>query len=387
MIAPNRTLTWLAAGLLLVMTGRPAMAGSPPSFNNFAGAIDDFEWFAPPDVSSYGDGPQMSTGFFFQAEALCWTIQGPDTSWIGVPPPNFRNVTYNGTSINGILESTSNNADLATRATGGGRFEFGYMNDQNGWEGSVVQLQGCTQTFYPNNAGVLFDDPQGLLVNPNLLPLPTIWRNLIVEDRVDVWTAELLYVRRFRPTHHDRVFELLMGARYIQFDEKYNVTGYGSPVLNTVSSESQWDTDANNHIIGPELGLRIKKKTGRWMLNAEGRFVAGFNQQSFSQQHQLMNLPIGPNGVGQPRTGFGDGGYNSATADEFSPVAELRLELRYQLTNSLSAHVGWNGMWMDGIARAPNMVKYEVPYMGFNMAENRQDVLIQGISVGFDFNR
>ena len=73
--------------------------------------------------------------------------------------------------------------------------------------------------------------------------------------------------------------------------------------------------------------------------------------------------------------------------DEWSPVAELRAELRFQVTRSVSLRAGWTGTWVDGIARPSNMVNYEVAYMGINGNGNRQDVFINGLTLGIDVNR
>jgi hypothetical protein len=44
-------------------------------------------------------------------------------------------------------------------------------------------------------------------------------------------------------------------------------------------------------------------------------------------------------------------------------------------------------MWLDGIARASSMINYTVPAMGINMADNREGVLLNGLTLGFDVNR
>ena len=57
---------------------------------------------------------------------------------------------------------------------------------------------------------------------------------------------------------------------------------------------------------------------------------------------------------------------------EFSPVVELRLEGRYQITRAISFHAGWTGIWMDGIARASSVIDYTVPAMGIDLTDNRK---------------
>jgi hypothetical protein len=44
-------------------------------------------------------------------------------------------------------------------------------------------------------------------------------------------------------------------------------------------------------------------------------------------------------------------------------------------------------MWLDGMARASNLVEYRVPDMGIDMSRNKEGVFINGLTVGFDVNR
>ena len=78
---------------------------------------------------------------------------------------------------------------------------------------------------------------------------------------------------------------------------------------------------------------------------------------------------------------------NSAFLQEFSPIVELRLEGRYQITQALSFHAGWTGMWIDNIARASSVIEYTIPTLGFDTSQNRENLFINGVTVGFDINR
>jgi hypothetical protein len=143
------------------------------------------------------------------------------------------------------------------------------------------------------------------------------------------------------------------------------------------------------------------------MFSTEGRFMAGLNCQNVHQQ-----VSIGPNlqpggvegngisGGNGPRTGSatGSGIYNpmamapasgayDAYARVFTPLIELRVEGRYQITRSLSFHAGWTGFWMDNIARANALIDYSLPAMGINMADNKQNLFMNGLTIGFDINR
>ena len=78
---------------------------------------------------------------------------------------------------------------------------------------------------------------------------------------------------------------------------------------------------------------------------------------------------------------------HDAYARVFSPQVELRLEGRYEITRAISFHAGWTGFWMDNIARANAVVNYTVPAMGIDLSDNKQNLLINGLTIGFDVNR
>jgi hypothetical protein len=229
-------------------------------------------------------------------------------------------------------------------------------------------------------------------------------------------------------SHSGGTFELFLGARYFEFNDNFNVhTGVSPDALTQPSFStttgttsntnvpsflggSYWDTAAENHVVGPQIGLRWFKKQGRWTFSTEGRFMAGLNCQNISQQVDMgpslnpgpkslvtttpLPFPFGPTYSYpyvyvpfQPTTMSHTSSTHVEYAREFSPAFELRVEGRYQVTRAISFHAGWTGMWMDGIARANALVDYTVPAMGIDMTDNRQSIFVNGLTLGFDVNR
>jgi len=81
------------------------------------------------------------------------------------------------------------------------------------------------------------------------------------------------------------------------------------------------------------------------------------------------------------------GVYHDAFLREFSPLVELRLEGRYQITRCVTFHAGWTGIWIGNIARSSSMIDYAVPDMGINTGGNKQSLFMNGLTMGFDINR
>ena len=410
----NRASTYVTIGLLLLLLAAPTQGQGSGGF----------QIFAPADVSTYGGDPKPNEGYFFQFHGLYWSITPPTVSPIGAP--GTRTVYYGihptgPTDTESDVRIQSNTLDTSlfdNQFRAGNRIDFGRVRNRNGWFVSIFQLRDQLQDYTAESADMVFNDPafgpfgERLLYGnvrndtstvpihspPVFRDLPVTFYNILLEKRIDTWGVEANYLHRFLTRRAGGTFELFLGARYFEFNEHFWVHTGADPG-NTIPSflaNSYWDTDAENHIVGPQIGLRWFKKQGRWMISTEGRFMAGLNRQNFHQQVSMgPNLNPGtiPTDDGpyyppfQPKTMAPTAATHSAFANEWSPAFELRIEGRYQITRSISFHAGWSGMWIDGIARATSVIDYTVPALGLNLANNREQVFLNGLTIGFDVNR
>ena len=156
-----------------------------------------------------------------------------------------------------------------------------------------------------------------------------------------------------------------------------------------ILADSYWNSNVDNNIVGPQVGARIFKTWGRWTLSTEGRFFAGFNAQNL-RQDGLLGSKLGQTantGTGFPLVMAPTTFSHYDNKSEFSPGAELRVEACVQLTRSVVLKAGWTGLWMDRIARASNIIDYQVPTMGINTSFKQQDIWLNGLNLGIIFNR
>ena len=404
----NRTSSCVALGLLLCLLATPSLGQGPLGF----------QLFAPADVSTYGGEQEPNEGYFFQFDALYWSISAPTTRLIGFP--GHRDVFY-GPSSNPdnqrVQTSTLDTGPFTDQFSIGNRIEFGRVENRNGWFVSIYQQRNQSQKFTAPGAEMVFNDPffgsppQQLLkgnvnnvTGSNPIPftpndfelLPVVFDNVLVQDAVNTWGVEVNYLHQFMTSHTGGTFEMFLGARYFEFNDTFTVqTGEdnGTTTVPSFLAGSSWETSANNHVVGPQIGLRWFKKRGRWTFSTEGRFMAGLNCQNIQQQADIgPHLNPGVNNDGS-YTPFQPTAMSHTTAThvdyehEFSPAFELRVEGRYQITRAISFHAGWTGMWMDGIARPNGLIDYTVPAMGIDATNNRQSLFVNGVTIGFDVNR
>ncbi|NQT37407.1 MAG: BBP7 family outer membrane beta-barrel protein [Planctomycetes bacterium] len=434
--------TWVIAWLLVLLAGSTAFGQGLQEFQLFKPADTGTygKFFDPVDPMPYGDSSPPNEGFFVLWDGLIWSISSPNVSPIGDAGLVSR-VVYTGPWSEDLFiqTNTHDTGAFGSRSTQGERIEFGKMTGHHGWVCSTFRLNSKTQSIETSDMDVVWiddafgptgtrylqgwyevpggdataDPPVPPIWPPDVPPsdywvatnadgdpvyavyrdLPVTYEDVLIQNRVETWSAELMYVYRTHRQHHGGYYELFGGVRYMEFDERFTVQASGG-----ILDESVWHTNGENHIIGPQVGGRWFQQRGRWQLSVEGRFFAGINFQSVRQTGTLgTNLAGGVDAAGDPILGTGSEGMPrvlSATSfnsvlyeEEWSPGAELRAELKYKVTGAINLRVGWTGMYLDGIARPSGMVNYEIPTMGIRPDNNRQGIFVNGLTLGIELNR
>lgn len=415
----KRTKTLLAAWTLVLLAGLPALGQG----------LQDGQIFAPADLSTLGGGPRANEGFFCSFEVMLGWIDRPETALIGdgttrqvvvreqVPDLDPQDPTQNDPNwvADKVMEFSTHDTGLfPSKTVNGQRYEFGFVQEHHGWLFSGYNINQANQKLTASNAHVVFQDApfgpgpsqhlQGYvdvdLTEAYVDDLAVRFDNLLAVNSLKTWSVELNYLYRMHPNHQGGIFELFLGARYMEFDEQFNVDAIGErggddtadpPVPpDSTLANSYWNTAADNHIIGPQIGGRWFRSDGRWTCSTEGRFFAGFNSQNIHQQG-LLGSKINVNTdqtlriINMEPTGFDHRKFFS----EWSPGAELRINFDYQLTRSVSAGVGWTGFWIDSLARPSDMVSYVIEQdsvMGIT-TNNRQGVFSNWVTFYIGLNR
>ncbi len=360
-----------------------------------ASDIEDMQWFAPRDLSFFGSAPRANEGFFFAYEGLVWAIPKPGRAAIGLE--GATRLVYLSETIQAVETNTMTNSFIKGDTTGGHRFDLGFMTRHSGWYFSAFRLNPETTRHTAHGVSIVFNDPpfgpsppryhlQGPIdtLLTRIENLPVRFDTVNFKNRVEVQNFELSYVYRLHPNHWGGFFEVLAGARYLEFDEQIWVVAQGGTL-----DETSWKHTSENHIIGPQLGGRWFRKFGNWTWSTEGRFLFGFNRQNF-HQNGFFGFNLTPDTLVQYQISNMGPSYfaSSAFEDEFSPVIETRIGASYQITRAISARVGWTGIWVDNIARATTSINYEVPRMGIDLSRNADGyAFIHGVTFGLDINR
>ena len=238
-------------------------------------------------------------------------------------------------------------------------------------------------------------------------PMPIFFENININIHSSHRSGELMYTYRPHPFTWGSM-ELLAGARYWEFKDSFGFRGTNWAGVTDIASQLEPKTglagmlveaEGNNHVFGPQFGLKLHRHNARWTFGAEGRFTAGINTQTVSTQGFLQPrvVPIdvagdtagmrGPIGLQNSNRSFG----HKETKTYFSPILEGRLSADWQWTNAVSFFGAVNGMFADNIARGVRITDYVVKSDGtiFGIRGNDRNthVFVYGVEAGMKIRR
>ncbi len=210
-----------------------------------------------------------------------------------------------------------------------------------------------------------------------------VFDNVLVRSRTQVdgveamWTHDLTN-QHYMAKHQNNRLTAAWGARFLRLDDQFRVDAEGS-----ILGRSFWDTTYTNNIVGPQVGLQWVNERQRWRLQTDARFLFGYNIANWDQEG-LMGEELIPGALNRPLFARPTYFAHGLREQEFSPVGELRVKAKYQLTQAFSLNFGYTGSAMANIRRAAPSVKYALPDMGYVDA-GTQTMLSNGFDMGIEF--
>ena len=221
--------------------------------------------------------------------------------------------------------------------------------------------------------------PDGVVDAFDTVRVATVFDQVTVEHQSEVRGVEVMSIRRKKRLYHGGHMEMFLGARYFEFDDRFSVE-----MLGNVLADSFVRSQNMNRLVGPQFGLRTYKRHGRWRLEFEGRGFFAANFLSIKQHGEVGSL-MSPGQPLQPSALAPTSSFHLVNNEQFSPMGEFRAEAALQLTRDVAFNVGWTGLFAGGISRANNSVRYRLPDYG--IVQNKEDLIIQGVSFGLEVNR
>ncbi len=385
--------------------------------------VGDYQLFAKTPQTTLDGRPYAKQGWYGLYNYTRMTMSNPDRATIGNDDVTPRFVFEGDGDILPRLEANSlDTAIWKAKFRSGHIFEVGYMVEGNGWGIRTYDFGGRTNSLFGSDVGVIFDDPQGLLngfIDANLdgfdddvdvdgtfgrdgfdsdfdgipdtttlvpfdladtVPLAVIFDEITAKLETQLWGVEVNRMWRMNHLLYGGYFEIMAGARFMKFQDDYIVRAFGG-----ILDDSNWSTQSENLIVGPQIGGRWFKLQGKQRISADLRFTAAVNSQSI-RQRSLVGGRLDQ--MATPLTSFAGASFNHTSHEAtFTPIVELGIEYSYQVTSAIALSAGWRAMYLDGIARASSMVDYTFPEMGILEHKNKEDVFLNGFTIGVEVNR
>jgi hypothetical protein len=164
-----------------------------------------------------------------------------------------------------------------------------------------------------------------------------------------------------------RSIEWLTGFRYLSFDETFGISSFDDAEGTTLYS-----VETDNHLYGGQVGSRYRACHGRWSWEATGKAGLFANHMEQSQD------PI----IDFPAFEFRDGQRGSDTDLAF--VGDLNLTTIYQLNQVWAARLGYNLIWLEGVALAADQLDFtNTPGSGSDLRDGG-GVFLHGVSTGVE---
>jgi hypothetical protein len=319
------------------------------------GIIDDMRTFSS---EVYGNGPQTSG---FGSLHVNFELQNPDLLL------GFRD--YGGVVFLG--------EEIPTTTQGGpGVGGDGVVDDLNGnlAAGPVAIIAVIDDEDVVVGIAVDYGDLYRFNTTFNAIGV----RNDTRTDGVELMKTYVLDNNHWFAKDQNGQVEIGAGVRYMRIRDEFGFAG----LSDFFRGENFVDTRVDNNIVGPQLYGRYTKQVKRWKAGIGGRFMFGYNVQNLDQNgvigENMVPGALNQSAILQPNT-FNYG----KQANDFSPVAELRADLSFQVTSAISLKLGYTCIYTDNITRASSVTKWALPDMGFN-ATGEQGILINGADGGVE---
>jgi hypothetical protein len=201
--------------------------------------------------------------------------------------------------------------------------------------------------------------------------------------QTSIWGSEANYVfdAANAGTGDWLTFSPLIGFRYLNYRESLSQSGNYQIVTDptttpatTASLPRSLYSQSNNNSYGPQFGVRAELAISKVVFGAEPKVMLGLN--SYTASLSTINVPF-DNPANNSNFNF----HKQSTT--FSPIGDLRVYSRINISQYAHAFVAYNVMWVGSISRPYDSIGYNVTADGHGLFNpSSTDTIIQGLSVG-----
>jgi hypothetical protein len=285
---------------------------------------------------------------YFSADAL-FLARRPHLQFqplvVDSDPPNAPRMTTDDLKFN---TAAGTQLTLGLPASDDAAWEIGYFGIERASASATVEDRVNNDLSLPGNMGLQY-------------PSDFVRAAQIRADYDStLHNVELNYVKTY-----DR-FALLAGLRYLGLDEDLNLNSE-----NTITGTSDYHVRATNRLYGAQVGGRVGGECGRLAWTVTGK--AGIFGNEARQSNHIDDL----NNTFPVR----DTLIHDGTA---AMVGDLRFVTTYQLTSHWAVRGGYNLIWIENVALAPDQLDFNTDADAGTAIHDRGGLFLYGANVGLE---
>ena len=168
-----------------------------------------------------------------------------------------------------------------------------------------------------------------------------------------------------------RSWEWFAGFRYLNLGEELNISAQ-RVVAGELETGGIYNVRTANHLYGGQFGARLRRWQDRFGWEATGK--AGLFGNDAQQTQSVTTFP--PFAL-RPAV--------SSSGGEVAFVGELNLTGLYRLTNVWNLRAGYNAIWIEGLALAPDQLDFNLTSAtGGTQLHNGGGMFLQGVNLGLE---
>ena len=164
-----------------------------------------------------------------------------------------------------------------------------------------------------------------------------------------------------------RSVEWLYGLRYLNLNEEFAIVS-----TDLQEGTSTYEVHTNNNLFGAQLGSRVRHCRGRWSWEGTGK-VGIFGNAAEQHSDPIVDFPAF---VVRPR--------RSESGGDIAFVGDLNLTGIYHLDDVWGIRLGYNLIWIEGVALAPDQLDFtNTPTSGSEISTDG-GVFLHGVNIGLE---
>ncbi len=140
------------------------------------------------------------------------------------------------------------------------------------------------------------------------------------------------------------------------------------------TEEGAYDIRTANHLYGVQIGARLRRSPNRFGWEATGK--AGIFGNDAHQEQSVVDFPDFPI---RPTV--------SSSGSGVAFVGEANLSALYRLTNVWNLRAGYNAVWIEGVALAPDQLDFNFAASPSGDQLHRGGgTFLHGVNIGLEAN-